>query len=113
MKILFLIPFTATCLLSGMAMAQTAQVTVGYTSPIADYQLFVDEKVASWKAANDKVGQIGGWRAYAKEAQQPDNTPSLAPTPTPPPTQSPVPVQKPAVNNGDDMKSKPHAGHMQ
>ena len=28
-----------------------------------------DEKVAPWKAANDKVGEIGGWRAYLKEAQ--------------------------------------------
>jgi outer membrane protein TolC len=36
---------------------------------VADYQPFVDEKITSWKAANDKVGQIGGWRAYAKEAQ--------------------------------------------
>jgi hypothetical protein len=107
LKILFLIPLTTTYLLSGMAMAQTAQVAVSYTSPIADYQPFVDEKVSSWKAANDKVGQIGGWRAYAKEAQQPDHTPSLAPA------HSPVPVQKPAVNNGDDMKANPHAGHMQ
>lgn len=34
------------------------------------YQPFVDEKVAPWKQANDTVGQIGGWRAYAKEANQ-------------------------------------------
>jgi hypothetical protein len=63
----------------------TAQTIVGYASPIADYQPFVDEKITSWKAANDKVGQIGGWRAYAKEAQQPDNTPaaSLSTTPMP------------------------------
>jgi hypothetical protein len=53
-------------LLSCMSIAQT---NVGYTSPIADYQKFVDEKVLPWKAANDKVGEIGGWRAYAKEAQ--------------------------------------------
>lgn len=46
-----------------------AQTAIGYTSPIADYQPFVDEKVTSWKTANDQVGQIGGWRAYAKEAQ--------------------------------------------
>jgi outer membrane protein TolC len=46
-----------------------AQTTVGYNSPIADYQKFVDEKVLPWKAANDKVAEIGGWRAYTKEAQ--------------------------------------------
>jgi hypothetical protein len=64
-----------------------------------DYKAFVDEKVTSWKAANDKVGQIGGWRAYAKEAQQPDNTPA------------PAGVQKPASSSGDAIKTDPHAGH--
>ena len=81
------------CLILGTASAQT---TVGYTSPIADYKAFVDEKITSWKAANDKVGQIGGWRAYAKEAQQPDNTSTQ---------------QKPAGSSGDVMKTDPHAGH--
>ncbi len=47
----------------------TAQTTSAYISPIADYQKFVDEKVLPWKTANDKVAEIGGWRAYAKEAQ--------------------------------------------
>ncbi len=74
MKNSFFIPSTAIfCLLSGTAWSQTI---VNYTSPVADYQPFVDEKITSWKAANDKVGQIGGWRAYAKEAQQPENTPA-------------------------------------
>ena len=74
MKNLFFIPiFAITYLLLGTA---TAQTIVSYTSPIADYQPFVDEKITSWKVANDKVGQIGGWRAYAKEAQQQENTPT-------------------------------------
>lgn len=99
MKTLFLIPIAAaTYVLSNSAMAQT---TVTYTSPIADYQPFVDEKITSWKSANDKVGQIGGWRAYAKEAQQPDNTPV------------PAAVQKPAGISGDVIKKDPHAGHKQ
>jgi hypothetical protein len=97
LKILFLLPkFTAVCLLSSSAIAQTI---VTYKSPIEDYKAFVDEKVTSWKAANDKVGQIGGWRAYAKEAQQPDNSPA------------PAGVQKPAGSSGDVMKTDPHAGH--
>ncbi|MDO8776930.1 MAG: hypothetical protein Q7K57_51125, partial [Burkholderiaceae bacterium] len=41
------------------------------------------EKVTSWKAANDTVGHIGGWRAYAKEAQQPDNMPTTVQSRTP------------------------------
>lgn len=77
MKNLFLIPLVLICgTASWSALAQDA---VSYTSPIADYQSFNDEKVAAWKLSNDKVGQIGGWRAYAKEAQQPDNMPTLAP----------------------------------
>jgi hypothetical protein len=70
LKTLFLMPIAfASCLLSSLA---TAQITVSYTSPIADYQKFSDEKVLPWKAANDKVAEIGGWRAYAKEAQAKD-----------------------------------------
>lgn len=97
MKTLFLIPIAAfSYVLSGLA---TAQTTVIYTSPIADYQPFVDGKITSWKAANDKVGQIGGWRAYAKEAQLPDNKPV------------PTKEQKTVGNNGDVIKPDPHAGH--
>lgn len=78
MKNSFFIPhFVLTMAASGLFLGTaSAQTIVGYASPIADYQAFVDEKITSWKAANDKVGQIGGWRAYAKEAQQPENTPT-------------------------------------
>lgn len=78
MKTFFLIPIAIT--FGAASLHATAQTTVSYTSPIADYQPFADEKVTAWKASNDKVGQIGGWRAYAREAQQPENTPTLAPT---------------------------------
>lgn len=58
-----------------------------YRSTLSDYRAFSDEKVGSWKEANDKVGGIGGWRAYAKEAQQPesagDATPRAADKPVP------------------------------
>ena len=101
MKTLYLFPAAAVvCLISSFAVAQT---TVSYTSPIADYLPFADEKVTSWRVANDKVGQIGGWRAYAKEAQQPDNTPA--------PSINATPMQKPVGMNADEMKKDPHAGH--
>jgi hypothetical protein len=29
------------------------------------------EKPVSWREANDSVARIGGWRVYAREAQQP------------------------------------------
>jgi hypothetical protein len=105
LKTLFILPFllpmtVAACLMSGTAAAQT---TISYASPIADYQPYVDEKIVSWKAANDQVGQIGGWRAYAKEAQRPESSPDNLPTP----------IQKlPASpSSSDAMKTDPHAGH--
>ena len=99
MKTLYLLPAASVVwLISSAAIAQT---TVSYTSPIADYQPFVDEKVTSWKASNDKVGLIGGWRAYAKEAQQPDNTPTQAP------------MQKTMGSNGEAMTTEPKTGQKQ
>ena len=38
-------------------------------SALADYQSFNDEKLAPWRESNDTVGSVGGWRAYAWEAQ--------------------------------------------
>lgn len=42
----------------------------GYRSALEGYQRYSDEKIVNWKQANDTAGQIGGWRAYAKEASQ-------------------------------------------
>ena len=41
-----------------------------FRSSFEGYQPYTEEKSISWKEANDLVGRIGGWRAYAKEAQQ-------------------------------------------
>ena len=38
-----------------------------YSSAIGDYRAYTDQPVQSWQKANDRVGRIGGWRAYAKE----------------------------------------------
>ena len=43
-----------------------------YRSALADYRKFDDQPVAPWVQVNDTVGQIGGWRVYAKEAREPD-----------------------------------------
>ena len=55
--------------------------TLQYSSPIAAYQGYVDQSVQSWREANDRVGQIGGWRVYAKEArtEAPASTKDAAP----------------------------------
>lgn len=39
-----------------------------YTSALTTYQGYTEQKVQPWREANDQVGRIGGWRAYAKEA---------------------------------------------
>jgi len=41
-----------------------------YRSALEDYQPYSETRMVPWKAANDTVGQIGGWRAYAKEAAE-------------------------------------------
>ena len=81
-------------LLGGAAVAQTTSESIKpllptklqYTSPLKAYQAYADEPVQSWREANDRVGRIGGWRTYAKDAS----------------TDEPVKAE-PAAN--------PHAGH--
>jgi hypothetical protein len=79
--------------LSGTAVAQatapspspvlTAEpATTGFRSALDGYQPYTDEKILSWKDANDTTARIGGWRAYAKEAQQ-SATPGAASQPDP------------------------------
>ena len=81
--------------LSAAALAQTAAQTVNPAAPadaktgtatppafrsaFEGYQPYTDEKMLDWKQANDQVGQIGGWREYAKEASRADAPDSPSP----------------------------------
>jgi hypothetical protein len=69
--------------------AHSLPTKLQYTSALATYQGYTDQAVQSWREANDRVGRIGGWRAYAKEAA----------------TGQAAPDTPPAAN--------PHAGHHQ
>jgi hypothetical protein len=40
------------------------------SSPFKDYQTWRDESLQDWRAANDRVGEIGGWMTYLRDAQQ-------------------------------------------
>lgn len=52
-----------------------------YRSAWSGYRPFADEKVISWKDANDEVRLIGGWRAYLRESQgQPSGSAGAAST---------------------------------
>lgn len=51
----------------------------GFQSAFDGYRAYSNEKAASWKEANDTAGRIGGWREYAKQAQQPESAEALSP----------------------------------
>ena len=70
--------------LAGLPMAALAQAGTGpapapapapalveleYRSTFEGYRPFTDQEVAPWRESNETVGRIGGWRAYAREAQ--------------------------------------------
>lgn len=82
---------------------------VQYRSPFHDYRPLGEDKVLAWKAANDEVQRIGGWRAYAKEASEAiadsdKAAPSVSvPTAAPPPEGA---VKKPAVDHSGHVKQK-------
>ena len=50
-----------------------------YESSFFQFRRLGDEKPVSWRDANDTVTRIGGWRVYAREAQQPDPAPAAKP----------------------------------
>ena len=43
-----------------------------YSSPLARYRPAGEIKLGSWQGVNEAVTRIGGWRAYAREASQPE-----------------------------------------
>jgi hypothetical protein len=73
--------------------------SLDFKSVFERYRPFREEKVGSWREANDTVTRVGGWREYLKEAQRPDPTGATMPDPT----SIPAPVS--------GSKPDPHAGH--
>ena len=41
------------------------------TAPFKHYQGWRDEPLQDWRAANERVGEVGGWRTYLREPQPP------------------------------------------
>ena len=72
-----------------------------YVSPLRAYQGFVEPKVAPWRETNELVRQRGGWRAYAREAREPDAAPTAEPA-----ASRPTATAKPASggHSGHEMK---------
>ena len=70
-----------------------------YESAFAKFRRIGDDKPVAWREANDAVARIGGWRVYAREAQQPEPAaaakqaaPSAAPASTAQPAAMPMPA---------------------
>lgn len=57
-------------LLAPPGQATAAAPELAYESALADYVPYTEQAVQPWEAANDRVGEIGGWRAYAREMRQ-------------------------------------------
>ncbi len=84
---------------------------LNYASSFTHHRQLGDEKPISWRDANDTVTRIGGWRVYAREAQQPDPAPAAKPGDAAPATK-PVDAA-PAAKPNDSAKPMPagHGGH--
>ena len=84
-RFLALLASSALAVSATYAQVATAKSATGklevapYQSAFEGYRAYTDDAVTNWKAANDTTARVGGWREYAKQAQQPDNTPSVAP----------------------------------
>jgi hypothetical protein len=81
--------------------------TLNFESSFSQYRRLGDTQPVSWRDANDTVSRIGGWRVYAREAQQPD--PASAATPADA-TQA-VKPNEPGVPTAAKPMPPGHGGH--
>lgn len=68
---------------SAQPLVDATPMRLSYASPLSGYRAWDDQQVRSWRDANDRVGRIGGWRAYSREAQTvntPVQLPGVKPT---------------------------------
>lgn len=79
--------------------AQARVPAITHVSPLASYRRLGDDKRVAWTEANETVNRIGGWRAYAREAQQPDPA-APAPTPSAAPNAAPSSAPSAAPRHG-------------
>lgn len=52
------------------AHAGSEPVVITYQSAMTEHRFYDDNPPGDWKAANDRVGEIGGWRTYAQRAYE-------------------------------------------
>ena len=82
----------------------TAKVSpLVYRSALAAFKRLGETEPLPWREANDQVGRIGGWRAYAREANAPDAPAGASAAPLPAANAASMPTPKPMPG--------PHGGH--
>jgi hypothetical protein len=66
-------PWTCAWMLVGLPAAHAAESSSpeqALSAPFEHYQRWRAAPLEDWRAANERVGAIGGWRTYLREAQQ-------------------------------------------
>lgn len=53
-----------------VAQAAEAAPDAAVPPPFQRYQGWRDEPLQDWRAANERVGEVGGWRTYLRESQE-------------------------------------------
>lgn len=67
--------------------SQAPVPALDHRSPLEGYRRLGEDIRVPWRAANETVNRIGGWRAYAREAEPPQAAPlpaAPAAAPVPP-----------------------------
>jgi hypothetical protein len=76
--------------------AKATTTPLVYRSAFTGYKkLEAESPPMAWRDANDAVERIGGWRAYAREANAAASAP--APAPSSPPASAPERATRPAT----------------
>lgn len=90
-------PSARATMFSAPPIALGSPMPLQFDSVLSRYKPMTDQKLSSWRDANDTVTRIGGWRTYLKESQQPAvATPAL-----------PAAATQPAL----PTTPNPHLGH--
>lgn len=82
-----------------------------HQSALARYRPAADEQPADWKAANDTVTQVGGWRTYARESSAPEPAPASASASTPPPATQRAPAAAAPASQPASSPARGLPGH--
>lgn len=77
---------------------------VRHESAFSTYRPHVDTPVGDWRAANEAVNRIGGWRAYGREAGAP-----LQPLPPVWPARPAAGATPPGTDRGPAAPAEPSA----